>query len=251
MVHSVANWTMGNVIVLFFSMEIFRVVLGDVPPGGIEGLWISDLSLKDKVKDDSYLWMRSAISRVQCALECTADTRCLSHFYRETSTTCIAQDTDLDSITVRNSSGYLAYGFLSSPGCRAPFVYNRAANLCFWFSDTKGNLTTAQQVCGSYGGSLVTIDTDAKRNAILTDPNFGKSPTGQSVPSYLVDGSDEGHEMDFRYKDGSPVPASFWLGSYPQNKTTENCIHLPTWSDGKLFHYDCDNSGYYFICQKP
>ena len=87
---------------------------GDVPPGGIEGLWISDLSLKDKVKDDSYLWMRSAISRVQCALECTADTRCLSHFYRETSATCIAQDTDLDSITVRNSSGYLAYGFLSS-----------------------------------------------------------------------------------------------------------------------------------------
>ena len=172
-------------------------------------------------------------------------------------------------------------------GCRAPFVYNRAANLCFWFSDTKGNLTTAQQVCGSYGGSLVTIDTEAKRNAILTDPNFGKndrngktfnscrskrddmsneyvyanpvytlilsgkSPTGQSVPSYLVDGSDEGHEMDFRYKDGSPVPASFWLGSYPQNKTTENCIHLPTWSDGKLFHYDCNNSGYYFICQKP
>ena len=30
MVHSVANWTMGNVIVLFFSMEIFRVVLGEL-----------------------------------------------------------------------------------------------------------------------------------------------------------------------------------------------------------------------------
>ena len=101
---------------------------GDVPPGGIEGLWISDLSLKDKVKDDSYLWMRSAISRVQCALECTADTRCLSHFYRETSATCIAQDTDLDSITVRNSSGYLAYGFLSSRMIFIP-IFQRKPNL--------------------------------------------------------------------------------------------------------------------------
>lgn len=89
---------------------IFDLFVGAVPPGGIEGLWITDLNLKDKVKDDAYLWMRTAVSRVQCALECTADARCMSHFYKETSATCIAQDVQLDSIDVRNSSGFLAYG---------------------------------------------------------------------------------------------------------------------------------------------
>lgn len=69
------------------------------------------------------------------------------------------------------------YGFEFVPfvaSCVAPFQYNRAANLCFWISDVKGNLTTAQQVCGSHGGSLATIDTVAKRDALLAYPNLSK-----------------------------------------------------------------------------
>jgi hypothetical protein len=99
--------------------------IGAVPPGGIEGLWVSNVSLKDKVKDDSYLWMRTSVSRMRCALECTADLRCLSHFYRETSATCVAQDQELESMAVRNSSGFFAYAF------QAPRMYTCIYHLIY------------------------------------------------------------------------------------------------------------------------
>ncbi|XP_061191163.1 uncharacterized protein LOC133199371 [Saccostrea echinata] len=249
--NNLLKWTVNEIVVFLLSLEFNKVVIGIVPPGGIEGLWITDVSLNDKVKDDTYLWMRAPVSRMQCALECTADTRCLSHFYKETSATCIAQDEKLDSMTVRNSSGFLAYGFQNPPECGAPFLFDRPANLCFWRSDVKGNRTTAQQVCGAYGGSLVTIDTVAKRSAVLSYPNFANTPTGWQ-PSFLIDGNDENQEMDFRFKDGSPVPSTFWSGGYPRNNTAENCIHIPTYDPNGLFiHYECHNSNYYFVCQKP
>ncbi|XP_048757867.2 uncharacterized protein LOC125668119 [Ostrea edulis] len=242
---------MDDLIVLLLSLEFIHIVIGAVPPGGIEGLWVTDVNLKDKVKDDTYLWMRTSVSRMQCALECTADLRCLSHFYKETNATCVAQDQELDSMTVRSSSGFFAYGFQTPPECGAPFVFKRSANLCFWVSDVKGNKTTAQEICATHGGSLVTIDTEAKMTAVMSHPHFTSHPSG-FVPSFLIDGSDEIQEMDFRYKDGSVVPSNFWFSGYPRNDTTQNCIHIVTFDpNGRFIHYECGNSDYFFICQKP
>lgn len=78
-----------------------------------------------------------------------------------------------------------------------------------------------------------------------------KDGLGNFVASYLIDGSDEMNEMDFRYKDGSVVPSGFWMSGFPRNNTAENCLHFPTWSNGLFMDYECGNSNYYFICQKP